>query len=48
MRNAAVQKELIAAGKRSVSGHTEWIWGYDPTVAWDTTPRVPEIEAPEA
>jgi salicylate hydroxylase len=46
MRNAAVQKGLIAAGKRSVSGHTEWIWGYDPTAQWDKVPSVPEIEAP--
>jgi salicylate hydroxylase len=46
MKNAAVQKELIAAGKRSVSGHTEWLWAYDPTVEWDKVPSVPEIEAP--
>jgi salicylate hydroxylase len=46
MKNAAVQKELIAAGKRSTSGHTEWLWGYDPTVEWNKVPSVPEIEAP--
>ena len=45
MRNASEQKELVASGKRSVSGHTEWIWGYDPTTEWDKVPNdVPVLE----
>jgi salicylate hydroxylase len=46
MRNASEQKELVASGMRSVSGFTEWIWGYDPTVEWDKVPNnVPVLEA---
>jgi salicylate hydroxylase len=45
MRNAAEQKDLVTSGRRSVSGHTPWIWGYDPVAEWDKVPRdVPVLE----
>ena len=47
MRDASVQKELLATGKRSVSGHREWIYKYDPTTEWDKLPTVPELQAVE-
>src|SRR6478672_8714508 len=41
MRDAAVQKESIAAGKSSVHGNSDWVWGYDPIGEWDKAPFVP-------
>ena len=41
MRDATAQKELIAAGKGSVHGSSEWVWGYDPIGEWDKEPAVP-------
>ena len=35
MRDSTAQKELIAAGKGSVHGSSEWVWGYDPIGEWD-------------
>ncbi len=45
MRDAAEQKALIESGKGSTQGHTDWLWGYDPTEEWDKVPAVPEIPA---
>ena len=41
MRDATAQKESIAAGKGSVHGSSEWVWGYDPIGEWDKEPAVP-------
>jgi salicylate hydroxylase len=41
MRDATAQKESIAAGKGSVHGNSEWVWGYDPVGEWDKEPSVP-------
>ena len=30
MRDAAAQKQSIAAGKGSVHGNADWVWGYEP------------------
>jgi salicylate hydroxylase len=45
MRDSAAQKESIAAGKGSVHGSSEWVWGYDPIVEWDKEPSVPTTYA---
>jgi len=41
MRDSAVQKESITAGKSSVHGNADWVWGYDPIGEWDKAPFVP-------
>jgi salicylate hydroxylase len=41
MRDAAAQKESIAAGVGSVHGKSDWVWGYDPISEWDKEPSVP-------
>jgi salicylate hydroxylase len=41
MRDSASQKESIAAGKSSVHGNSDWVWGYDPIGEWDKAPTVP-------
>ncbi len=46
MHDAAAQKALVASGKASTQGHTEWLWGYDPTTEWDKESTVPEIAVP--
>jgi salicylate hydroxylase len=45
MRDATTQKESIAAGKGSVHGNSEWVWGYDPIGEWDKEPVVPNVYA---
>jgi salicylate hydroxylase len=45
MRDAAAQKESIAAGKSSVHGNSDWVWGYDPVGEWDKEPVVPATYA---
>jgi salicylate hydroxylase len=45
MRDSAAQKESIAAGKGSVHGSADWIWGYDPIGEWDKEPVVPTAYA---
>ncbi len=45
MRDAAAQKESIAAGTGSVHGNSEWVWGYDPVAEWDKEPSVPTAYA---
>jgi salicylate hydroxylase len=45
MRDAAAQKDSIAAGKGSVHGNSEWVWGYDPIGDWDKEPTVPTAYA---
>jgi salicylate hydroxylase len=45
MRDAATQKESIAAGKGSVHGSSDWVWGYDPVAEWNTEPVVPTVYA---
>jgi salicylate hydroxylase len=45
MRDATAQKESIAAGKGSVHGNSEWVWGYDPVGEWDKEPSVPTTYA---
>jgi 2-polyprenyl-6-methoxyphenol hydroxylase-like FAD-dependent oxidoreductase len=45
MRDAAAQKESIAAGKGSVHGNSDWVWGYDPIGEWDKEPSVPTAYA---
>lgn len=41
MRDAAAQKQSIAAGTGSVHGKSDWVWGYDPVAEWDKEPSVP-------
>ena len=41
LRDAAAQKELIATGKGSVHGSSDWVWGFDPVGEWDKEPTVP-------
>ncbi|HEU5276410.1 MAG TPA: FAD-dependent monooxygenase [Xanthobacteraceae bacterium] len=41
MRDAAAQKQHIAAGTGSVHGNSDWVWGYDPVADWDKEPVVP-------
>jgi salicylate hydroxylase len=45
MRDAAAQKESIAAGKGSVHGSSEWVWSYDPVGEWNKEPSVPTAYA---
>jgi salicylate hydroxylase len=45
MRDASLQKELIAAGTGSVHGSSDWVWAYDPVVEWDKEPAVPSAYA---
>lgn len=45
MRDAAAQKQSIAAGTGSVHGNSEWVWGYDPVAEWDKEPAVPTAYA---
>lgn len=45
MRDSGAQKDAIAAGKGSVYGSSEWVWGYDPASEWDKTPSVPTVYA---
>ena len=45
MRDATAQKASIAAGKGSVHGNSEWVWGYDPIGEWDREPLVPAAYA---
>ena len=45
MRDAATQKASIAAGKTSVHGNADWVYGYDPVAAWDQEPLVPTAYA---
>jgi salicylate hydroxylase len=45
MRDAAAQKDQIAAGKGSVHGSSDWVWSYDPTSEWDKEPSVPTAYA---
>ncbi len=44
MRDAMEQKTLIASGERSVHGNIDWVWGYDPSVEWNTAPVIPSVE----
>jgi len=45
MRDSAAQKASIAAGKGSVHGSSDWVWGYDPVADWDKEPSVPSAYA---
>ncbi len=45
MRDAAAQKESIAAGKSSVHGNADWVYGYDAVGEWDKEPLVPAAYA---
>jgi salicylate hydroxylase len=45
MRDAAAQKQSIAAGTGSVHGNSNWVWGYDPVGDWDKEPVVPTAYA---
>jgi salicylate hydroxylase len=45
MRDAAAQKASIAAGKSSVHGNSDWVWGYDPIGEWNKEPLVPTAYA---
>jgi 2-polyprenyl-6-methoxyphenol hydroxylase-like FAD-dependent oxidoreductase len=45
MRDSTAQKESITAGKASVHGSSEWVWGYDPVGEWDKAPSVPAAYA---
>jgi salicylate hydroxylase len=45
MRDAAAQKQSIAAGTGSVHGKADWVWGYDPVADWDKEPMVPSAYA---
>jgi salicylate hydroxylase len=45
MRDAAAQKQSIAAGTGSVHGKSDWVWGYDPVADWDKEPVVPTAYA---
>ncbi len=45
MRDSTAQKESIAAGKGSVHGNSDWVWGYDPIGGWDKEPFVPTAYA---
>ncbi len=41
MHDSLAQKASIAAGKGSVHGTADWVWGYDPIAEWDKEPSVP-------
>jgi salicylate hydroxylase len=45
MRDATAQKESIAAGKTSVHGNADWVYGYDAIGEWNKEPSVPEAYA---
>jgi salicylate hydroxylase len=45
MRDAAAQKEAVVAGKSSVHGNADWVWGYDPAGEWNKEPSVPTAYA---
>jgi 2-polyprenyl-6-methoxyphenol hydroxylase-like FAD-dependent oxidoreductase len=45
MHDATAQKDLIAAGKGSVHGSADWVWGFDPISEWDKEPAVPAAYA---
>ena len=45
MRDSAAQKASISAGKGSVHGSSDWVWGYDPVADWDKEPSVPTAYA---
>jgi salicylate hydroxylase len=45
MRDAAAQKQSIAAGSGSVHGNSHWVWAYDPVSQWDEVPSVPTAYA---
>jgi salicylate hydroxylase len=45
MHDSAEQKDLIASGKGSVHGSSEWVWADDPVSGWDKDPIVPAIYA---
>ena len=45
MRDSAAQKASIAAGKSSVHGSSDWVWGYDLIRDWDKEPSVPATYA---
>jgi salicylate hydroxylase len=45
MRDSTEQKDLIASGKGSVHGTSEWVWANDPVSGWDKDPIVPPIYA---
>ena len=45
MRDRDAQKASIAAGKGSVHGSADWVWGYDPIREWDKEPSVPTAYA---
>ncbi len=45
LRDAAAQKQSIAAGTGSVHGNSEWVWGYDPVAEWNREPTVPTAYA---
>ena len=38
MRDKTEQKEAINAGKGSVHGNSDWVWGYDPVNEWNKEP----------
>lgn len=40
MKDSTAQKEAIAAGKGSMHGRNDWLYGYDPATEWDRTPVV--------
>jgi salicylate hydroxylase len=41
MRDASLQKQMVAAGTGSVHGNSDWVWGYDPVAEWNKDPSVP-------
>ena len=45
LRDSAAQKASISAGKGSVHGSSDWVWGYDPVADWDKEPSVPTAYA---
>jgi salicylate hydroxylase len=45
MRDAAAQKAMVATGKGSVHGSSDWVWGYEPTIEWNKEPTVPTAYA---
>jgi salicylate hydroxylase len=45
MRDASLQKQMVAAGTGSVHGNSHWVWGYDPVAEWDKDPSVPSAYA---
>ena len=45
MHDSAQQKDMVASGKGSVHGSSEWVWAYDPPSVWDQDAIVPAIYA---